>query len=113
MRGLEQLNIQKVANNAESCFINLIVLCELVWVLDSAYGFAKEQIIDVLEKLFVTKQIEVEMKDIARQALQDYKNGKGDFADYLVGRINQAYGCDTTATLDKALKKSTVFHLLG
>ncbi|MFH1434276.1 MAG: type II toxin-antitoxin system VapC family toxin [Pseudomonadota bacterium] len=105
--------IQKAANNGESCFISLIVLCELVWVLESAYGFAKHQVIDVLEKLFLTKQIEIEMKDIARQALQDYKNGKGDIADYLVGRINRAHGCDTTATFDKALKKSGMFHLLG
>ncbi len=105
--------IQMAANSGEKCFINCIVLCELVWVLDSAYGFAKEQIVEVLEKLFVTKQIDIERKDVARQALQDYKNGKGDIADYLVGRINQAHGCDTTATFDKVLKKSTMFHLLG
>lgn len=105
--------IQRAASSGQQCFINCIVLCELVWVLESAYGFARQQVIDVLEKLFLAKQIDIEMKDIARQALQDYKTGKGDIADYLVGRINQEHGCDTTATFDKVLKKSSVFQLLG
>jgi predicted nucleic acid-binding protein len=31
-------------------FINRIVLCELVWVLESAYGYPKVTIVAVLEK---------------------------------------------------------------
>jgi len=41
-------------------FINRIVLCELVWVLESAYGYSKETIIGVLEKVFRTAQFQVE-----------------------------------------------------
>jgi predicted nucleic-acid-binding protein len=39
------------------------------------------------------------VRDDAKQALHDYKEGRGDLADYLIGRINQALGCDATASL--------------
>jgi AbrB family looped-hinge helix DNA binding protein len=35
---------------ANRCFINLIVLCELVWVLDAAYGYDRQEIAGVIEK---------------------------------------------------------------
>jgi predicted nucleic-acid-binding protein len=35
-----------------------IVLCELVWVLNRGYRFARGEIIDVLRKLTVASQLE-------------------------------------------------------
>jgi len=104
--------IRKTVASGESCFINNIVLCELVWVLESAYEYDKGSIADVLERILATKQFELERKDITRQAVSDYKNGRGDLADYLIGRINQALGCDATVTFDRALKNTTSFMML-
>jgi predicted nucleic-acid-binding protein len=104
--------IRKIASSGESCFINHIVLCELVWVLESAYGFPKKEIADVLDKILITKQFEIESKDIIRQAILDYRHGKGDLADYLIGRINHASGCDATITFDRDLKPSACFAVL-
>lgn len=104
--------IRKVVANGESCFINNIVLCELVWVLESAYEFDRVSIADVLEKILATKQFELERKDITRQAVRDYKEGRGDLADYLIGRINQALDCDNTVSFDRALKNAAPFIVL-
>lgn len=41
-------------------FINRIVLCELLWVLESAYGYLKETIVRVLDKLLRTSQLKIE-----------------------------------------------------
>ena len=41
-------------------FINRIVLCELVWVLESAYGYSKDTIVNVLDRLLRTSQLRVE-----------------------------------------------------
>ena len=57
--------IRKVVAGGECCFINNIVLCELVWVLESAYEYDKAAIADVLERILATKQFELERKDIA------------------------------------------------
>jgi len=104
--------VKKITSSGGSCFINHIVLCELVWVLESAYGYPKEEIVNVIEKILITKQFEIESKDIVRQALHDYRSGSGDFADYLIGRANHASGCDITLTFDRTLKNNLSFAVL-
>ncbi len=104
--------ILSIAASGKSCFISCIVLCELVWVLESAYDYEKSEIGDVLEKLLITRQFEIENKDIVRQAIHDYKAGDGDIADYLIGRFNQDKGCDITYTFDRALKGCPLFSIL-
>lgn len=104
--------IREATSKGESFFINCMVLCELVWVLEASYGFSKKEITDVLEKILVTKQFEFEQKDIIRQTVSDYAQGKGDLADYLIGRINHEHGCVRTATFDRALKNVSTFEVL-
>lgn len=104
--------IKRIIASDGSCFINHIVMCELVWVLESAYGYQKNEIADVIEKILMTRQFEIESKDIVRQALHDYRNGGGDIADYLIGRINHAEGCDITLTFDHTLKNNPLFAVL-
>ncbi|MFZ0931074.1 MAG: type II toxin-antitoxin system VapC family toxin [Syntrophobacteraceae bacterium] len=104
--------IRGVTERGEDCFINHIVLCELVWVLEAAYGFSKKEIAGVLEKILATRQFEIERKDVSRQAVRDYAVGKGDLADYLIGGVNNAHGCDRTATFDRALKSAATFEVL-
>ena len=104
--------IQKIIAAGELCFISAIVLCELVWVLESAYGFGRKDIADVLEKILITKQFEMEYRDIIHDALNDYRGEQGDFADYIIGRRNHLKGCDYTFTFDCSLKKHSKFVLL-
>lgn len=104
--------IWEITEADELCFVNIIVLCELVWVLESAYGFHRNEIADVYDKILRTKQFEIESKDIVRHAVNEYKKGKADFADYIIGRINHLHGCDITVTFDRSLKKEKGFILL-
>jgi predicted nucleic-acid-binding protein len=104
--------ILKAVADGGRCFINYIVLCELVWVLESAYGFGRREIAGVLEKILVARQFDIEQKDIVRQAVSDYGQGKGDLADYLIGRVNHEHGCNRTATFDRSLKNAPVFEVL-
>ncbi len=104
--------IHRTVAAGKICYVNQTVLSELVWVLESAYNYSRKEISGVLEKLLLTKQFEIDAKDIVKQAIYDYRNGRGDFADYLIGRINRSRGCDTTATFDTALKTSSLFTVL-
>jgi predicted nucleic-acid-binding protein len=105
--------IRRAGSEERKCFINLVVLCELVWVLESAYEYGKSEIAGLLEKMLMIKQFDIDSKDIVRQATHDYRHGNADFADYLVGRINKHKGCKQTATFDKALKGSGFFEVLS
>jgi predicted nucleic-acid-binding protein len=104
--------IQKSSALGEMLFINHIVLCELAWVLEAAYDYKKKEIADVLEKILITKQFEIEFKDIVHQAIRDYMHGSADLADYLIGRVNHANGCELTVTFDRALRNSKSFTVL-
>lgn len=105
--------IRNAVAEEDTCFINLIVLCELIWVLESAYGYGKSDISNALDKMLATRQFEIEAKDLARHAIQDYRHGKGDIEDYLIGRVNQSHGCNRTATFDRSLKSSPLFEVIG
>jgi predicted nucleic-acid-binding protein len=92
--------------------IQPVVLCETVWVLDSVYGCAKEEILHASNMILRTAQFEIAEKDTVWQALSDYQNGKADFSDYLIGRANTRQGAAPTLTFDRSLKGSRLFHIL-
>jgi predicted nucleic-acid-binding protein len=46
------------------------------------------------------------------KALEDFTEGPADFSDYLIGRMNERAGANTTLTFDKALKDCQRFTLL-
>lgn len=94
------------------CLVNNIVLCELVWVLQSVYKQERSAIISVLEKLLRTKQLSFFDKDAARAALRDFKKSKADFSDCLIGRLNTQAGCNETASFDQATDDLDTFALL-
>jgi len=96
----------------ETCFISTIVLCELVWVLRSAYQLPREELITTLEKILRANRFDFEHKAAAWGAFQQFQQGKADFSDYLLGKINQQAGCTETATFDAKLRDTEGFRLL-
>lgn len=104
--------IEGAASAGDQILIGNIVLCETIWVLDSAYGYSKSDIEGAIEKLLQSATFQFEVKDLIVSAFEDYRSGKFDFADCLMGRIHAAFGCDRTVTFDAALRKLPTFQLL-
>ena len=67
-------------------------------VLETAYGFPRNEILDTVEKILQTAEFEIEDKDAAWQALQDSRQYQVDFSDSLIGRQNKIMGCEHTLT---------------
>jgi predicted nucleic-acid-binding protein len=104
--------VEDCLDSGEAILLNGIVLCEAVWVLESAYGFSRGVIGEVLEKILLTRQLEVEDREGVWRALGRFKKGRADFADYLLGERNSALGCHRTATFDRSLEGEEGFRLL-
>lgn len=104
--------VEDTVTRAETLFICSIVLCELVWVLESAYGVPREGIAETLEHVLLARQFEIEHKDCAWAALTDFRASQADFADCLIGRINQAVGCTKTYTFDRPAQEVASFASL-
>ena len=83
-----------------------VVLCEVVWVLERAYGQKKAKLSEVIRTLLLAEFIEVEHRDAVWKALRDFESGKADFSDYLIARINQVCGSSVTLTFDRAAAAS-------
>ncbi|MBI2336278.1 MAG: type II toxin-antitoxin system VapC family toxin [Deltaproteobacteria bacterium] len=109
---LQAKTAAKIIEAGDEFFINLIVICELVWVLDSCYELNKKDIILIIEKLLTTREITFEKRDTIWGALDDFKVNSVDFADCLIGRLNQSHDCETTLTFDKSLKKLNSFQFV-
>jgi predicted nucleic-acid-binding protein len=96
----------------ERFLIDGIVLCELVWVLETGYGFARAEIAAVLERILSTAQFEIEAKEVSLAAVHDFRRSAADFADCLIGRRHRAAGATETVTFDRSLQGLAGFRLL-
>jgi predicted nucleic-acid-binding protein len=93
-------------------FINRVVLCELVWVLESAYGYPREKVAQALEMILRAMQFKIEDHQDAWSSFREYQSG-GDFADAFIAAVNHRLGCDRTVTFDrKAAGRRHGFSLL-
>lgn len=95
------------------CFINRVVLCEIVWVLESAYEYSRKDISEALDRVLRTHQFSVEGMPAAWGALRRYRSGAADFADCLIGEANREAGCTETVTLDKKAARDGGLRLLS
>jgi predicted nucleic-acid-binding protein len=104
--------IEAGVEQGEVFYITSIVLFELVWVLEDAYGYSRGDIQAVLDRILRTAQCRFDNKEQLWLALQDYQTGKADFSDYLIGRLGTQAGCAETVTFDTSLNNSPHFRLL-
>jgi predicted nucleic-acid-binding protein len=82
-------------------YVGEIVLCEVVWVLTGAYDATKGEVVDVIDQLLRTRQLQIGHRDSVREALEAYRRSDADFADCLLGALNEAAGCEETVTFDR------------
>lgn len=92
--------------------IGPIVLCELVWVLETSYGHTRAELAPILWKLLAAEEFRIQTRDEVMIALQAYESTTADFADALLGVQNLRADCETTATFDKKAARLSTHRLL-
>ena len=96
----------------ERCYLGPIVLCELTWVLREAYGQTRASLITTLDLILATRQFEIGHKDAVRDAVEAFRAGRADFADYLIGAMGRRDGCEETVTFDRRLRDTAGFRVI-
>ncbi len=96
----------------ERAFVSLVVIAELVWVLDSSYGFTRSELVDVIESLLGSKELVLESAELVSQAVRLFERSRADFSDYLIERSGHAAGCLHTLTFDQKAANSAGMALL-
>ena len=101
--------IDSAAAQETAMFINHVVVCELAWVLGRGYGYARPALAEVIEKIMLGRQFEIERKDLVWTALANFKASRADFAGCLIGVINDLAGCESTLTFDRSAASLRAF----
>jgi predicted nucleic-acid-binding protein len=111
-RAVERLLI-RARGDRTPLFVADVVLCELVWVLTRRARQSRAAIAGALERLLDAEIIVVSDAAMARRAASAYREGAGDFADYLIREQALAAGAAEVVTFEGALKGEPGFKLLG
>jgi predicted nucleic-acid-binding protein len=93
-------------------FISCIVLCEVNWVLKTAYKISKQECVSVLKRILSVSVFDIERMACCAKALQRYEKELADFSDYLIHEIAKQEGYETVITFDKNAHKSQGFESL-
>jgi predicted nucleic-acid-binding protein len=93
-------------------FISHIVLCELMWVLESLYATKKAALVDILRTLLESDELAIQAKPLVWRAFQQYQASALDFSDALIAEIASDAGCSHTLTFDKSATRIAGFTLL-
>ena len=107
---VEQI-FSKYAISPNSVFVNNIVICELIWVLEKGYKYNKEEIGKVIKQILSTKEFFFENQKLLWLSLNQYIQNKLDFSDALIGEINKEAGCFKTLTFDQSAIKLSLIHI--
>jgi predicted nucleic-acid-binding protein len=94
-------------------FVTQVSVVELCWVLSSAYGLDRAQLVAALDGLLRSKEIVVEAAEIVWKALRVFQGGRADFADCLIERAAATAGCTRTMTFDRGAAKFGGMQLIG
>ena len=98
--------IEKSCTPEQPGYVNHIVLCEIVWVLQRCYKARPEEALKVIEHILRTETLRVQEPAVVWLALSATRAGKADLWIYPNVSINKKAGCEQTATFDRALQNS-------
>ena len=86
-------------------FVSILVMVEIVWVLDRAYGLAAHKIAAAIERMLQAEVLVVEHEQEVFPAMIALKEGQGSFADAVIAALGARADCSCTLTFDqKALR---------
>ncbi len=103
---MESLTVEELG------FVPLVALMELVWVLSSSFDLARSQVVQALETLLQTKEIQVENAEVVWRAVRLYRASAADFADCLIERSAAAAGCSRSMSFDRGAVKNCSMTLV-
>lgn len=104
--------LKRAETDRESLFVPLVVLLETIWVLGSAYGKSRNEVLDCIEDMRRMPVFEFEKDGAVERLLADGRSSGADLADVLIAHSAQANGCEAGITFDKGAAKLPFFRLL-
>ena len=104
--------LETAEKKGEAFLLPILVLMETIWVLDSVYGYSRNEIIRAIELISQMGVISMDNADTVTKFIDFAKTTKVPLHDLLIGTSAEDKGCEATITFDIKASKSHLFHLL-
>jgi len=92
-------------------FISVVAMVEMAWVLERGYSQRAPEIAATIERTLQADILVVEHEQEVFTAMIALKEGRGSFADALIGALNAEAGCSRTFTFDRQALRLPGFEL--
>lgn len=96
----------------EIFFVPLQVVLETIWVLDSAYGISRDELVAVLKDLLLLPILEFENRSALQSMVYTAGASNFDLPDLLIAETARLAGCGSVLTFDQKVAKSELFELI-
>jgi len=110
--GEQASTARDLLRRAGRVYLPQVVQAETVWVLESAYELQETETVRVLEHILANQAYVLQEEGAFRDALENYRTGSADFADYLILAAAQAAQTELV-TFDRRLARSAGVVLIG
>lgn len=98
--------------NKDRCFVSDAVILELIWVLESAYDYSREEIAKALEALAQLDVLKLQSDTLLPNVCQDIRTTGLEPSDALISRLALQARCDHVLTFDKRAAGHPSFRLM-
>lgn len=102
--------IEEALTAGDPGFISAIVLCEIIWVLESCYDLKRTDVVSIIKALLDTRQIVIGEANAVRAALN---HSSVDLVDAIIHEVGRSRRCQRTVTFDRKFARLAGVELLG
>ena len=106
------VRLKRAESDRETLYVPLLVLLEVIWVLESAYGKTRSEILGSIDDMKRMPVFTFERDEVVQALLTDGRKSKADFADILIAHAADANGCEGGLTFDKQAASLSFFQIL-
>ena len=103
--------IERDLSEAEPAYVSVLAMAETAWVLERVYRCESSEIAAAIERLLQLDVLRIESEQEVFTAMIALKEGRGSFADALIGALGTKAGCSRTLTFDKKALRLGSFQL--
>jgi predicted nucleic-acid-binding protein len=103
--------IERRLSEDDPGFVSVVAMVETVWVLEHAYGLSDDGIVAAIERMLQADVLLVENEQEVFTAMIAFKDGRGSFADALIGALAAKAGCSRIVTFDRKALRLPGFEL--
>jgi len=104
--------LREAERKKEILFVPLLVVLETIWVLESVYEVARQEILDSIDELLFMPVLQFETPTVIHNFIASAQTTQFDLSDLLIAHSARRSGCGCVVTFDKRASKSEFFELL-